>query len=226
MTRLVSVAVPSSAAMGDVRAIINRRVARMGRTLTEREVSENGLTWFEVEWLSADHIPLHGLRRGGLAGGRLWEIDCAGADVLFDQVRPTCARWFASVRVTAPPPTSAAPPLTTTSPTTTSPTTNATSRDVTGRWSTLFGGATGASRARLSLVQSGAAVTGRYRGRGGSGTVSGTLRGATVRGTWRDQAGSRGSFTWNFAPDGARFSGEWSYEGSSRAASWNGSREP
>ena len=226
VTRLLSAAVPHFATMADVRLLLARRFARMGRTVTEREVSANGMTWFEVEWLNVDTTPVRGFRRGGLAGGRVWEIDCAGDDVLFERVRPTCERFLASLRITAPPPAPPSP-ATTTAGGAAPPTTNAAPRDVSGRWSTLFGGgATGPSRARLALVQSGAAVTGRYRGRGGSGTVSGTLRGSTVRGTWRDQAGTRGSFTWNFAPDGSRFAGDWSYEGSARTASWSGSREP
>lgn len=98
--------------------------------------------------------------------------------------------------------------------------------DLSGRWSTLFGGASGAARARLSLVQAGASVTGRYHGRGGSGSVSGAANGLTLRGTWRDRSGAHGSFTWIFTPDRSQFTGEWSYAGSSRTDSWSGTREP
>lgn len=105
MTRLSSAAVPPEATMDNVRSLIGRRVARMGRTVTQREVTENGVTWLEVEWVSADQTPLHGLRRGGLAAGRVWEFECAGADVLFDQVRPVCARLFSSLRVAIVTPT-------------------------------------------------------------------------------------------------------------------------
>ena len=113
VTRLLSAAVPHFATMADVRLLLARRVARMGRTVTEREVSANGMTWFEVEWLNVDTTPVRGFRRGGLAGGRVWEIDCAGDDVLFERVRPTCERFFASLRITAPPPAPPSPATTT-----------------------------------------------------------------------------------------------------------------
>ena len=102
--------------------------------------------------------------------------------------------------------------------------------NLSGPWSSLFGGGTGggASPITLNIVQSGTVVTGNYAGvpgaplRVASGTITGVLRGAVVQGTWSDSDGYNGPFTWNIAGDGRNFAGTWSSRTLSGA--WTGTR--
>jgi hypothetical protein len=87
--------------------------------------------------------------------------------------------------------------------------------DVTGEWATQWG----STYADMTLSQSGNYVDGSYSLSTSYGSISGTLTGYTLNGTWSDQYGE-GSFSFVFASDGNSFDGTWGDN-----ASWDGSRK-
>jgi hypothetical protein len=67
---------------------------------------------------------------------------------------------------------------------------------------------------RMVLVQSGSSVTGMYDY--SSGTISGTVSGNRLTGTWTEDNGdSKGPVEFEMAGDGKTFAGWWAYEGNS-----------
>jgi hypothetical protein len=100
---------------------------------------------------------------------------------------------------------------------------------VSGTWNSVFGGGTGAGGApiTLTLAQSNTDVTGAYQQVPGSvttppGTLSGTLTGSELQGTWRDATGSSGTVRLTFAADLRSFTGTWA--SSSLSGPWTGTR--
>lgn len=226
LARLISIAVPPRATLADARTIAERRVTRTGRVVAQREVVVHGATWHELEWMAPDSdLSLHGLRRATVAHGRLWEVDCSGADMLFDRVRPVCLRLLDSLHLTTPP-TPAPGPTGYVAPSAvpTALPTATTGLRVGGVWATTFRSrGNNPSRSELTLTQEGTSLHGTYRTGRTRGVVVGSLDGATARGTWREGDLS-GSFVWTFTSDGARFSGGW--RGGGPSGSWSGVRRP
>jgi len=65
---------------------------------------------------------------------------------------------------------------------------------------------------RMVLVQNGNTVTGTYDYN--DGTISGTVQGNRLLGTWTEDKGeSKGPVAFDMAPDGKTFAGWWDYEG-------------
>lgn len=107
---------------------------------------------------------------------------------------------------------------------------------VSGTWLSMFGGGVQEngtlgpdSPVTLRLVQIGSEVSGQYRSTPGGrttvapGTVTGTLSGNLLTGTWRDTTGVAGTFRFEMAQGGGAFSGVWAgYRGG--RGSWNGQR--
>ena len=97
----------------------------------------------------------------------------------------------------------------------------------TGTYMTTWQG--GGHDVRMVLVQSGSTVTGTYDY--SEGTVSGTVAGSRLTGTWtEDKGASKGPVEFELAQDGKTFSGWWAYEGDDfsqtlkEAPSWTGIR--
>jgi hypothetical protein len=86
--------------------------------------------------------------------------------------------------------------------------------EVTGDWDTHWG----STQSDMSLSQSGASVSGTYELATSYGSISGTLSGRTLKGSWSDQYGS-GSIEFVFSADGDSFNGTWS-----GGPSWTGTR--
>jgi hypothetical protein len=108
---------------------------------------------------------------------------------------------------------------------------------VSGTWLSMFGGGVMAdgtpgpsSPVTLTLVQVGGSVSGQYVATPGGGTaaapgtVSGTLTGDVLTGTWRDTAGAAGTFRFEIAQGGVTFTGVWTGNGGG-GGSWNGQRD-
>ena len=96
---------------------------------------------------------------------------------------------------------------------------------LTGDWnSTASGeGSCGDSvgRFQLTLTQSGKSVTGSYYG--GTASLSGTLDGNVLVGTWKESDGT-GSLRFIFSDDRNAFEGSWSIPGSTSMGGWSGER--
>jgi MscS family membrane protein len=97
----------------------------------------------------------------------------------------------------------------------------------TGTFMTTWMG--GGHDVRMVMVQSGNSVTGTYEY--GGGTISGTVQGNRLVGTWTEDKGeSRGPVEFDMAQDGKTFAGWWDYEGADfeatkqEAPSWTGIR--
>lgn len=93
--------------------------------------------------------------------------------------------------------------------------------NVNGDWYTDFG--------KLNLIQDGNRVTGTYKFR--NGTLTGTIVGNTITGTWTEVADSgtskepKGSFRFVFSPDGKSFKGSWGYGAKFYdGGQWNGEK--
>ena len=97
--------------------------------------------------------------------------------------------------------------------------------ELTGVWnSTASGeGSCGDSvgRFQLKLTQSGKNVTGSYYG--GTASLSGTLDGNVLVGTWKESDAS-GSLRFIFSDDRNTFEGSWSIPGSTSMGGWSGER--
>lgn len=87
--------------------------------------------------------------------------------------------------------------------------------DVSGHWSTQFGG----SSAPMTLSVSGAHVSGSYELSTSIGTVDGTMSGYEYDGHWSDKYGD-GHFVFTFSHDGKSFMGKWGDN-----ATWNGTKD-
>lgn len=90
-----------------------------------------------------------------------------------------------------------------------------------GTWNTQWGG----PPTVVTLVQSGAAVTGTYTY--DNGQIQGTIAGGVLRGTWTEtptRAGptDAGEFEWTLSAGGRSFTGRWRYAGGGSWASWSG----
>jgi hypothetical protein len=73
----------------------------------------------------------------------------------------------------------------------------------------------------MVLVQSGSSVTGMYDY--SSGTISGTVSGNRLTGTWTEDNGvSKGPVEFEMAGDNKTFSGWWAYEGDDFSATKQG----
>jgi hypothetical protein len=80
----------------------------------------------------------------------------------------------------------------------------------TGTYMTTWQG--GGHDIRMVLVQSGSTVTGTYDY--SDGTISGTVTGNRLVGTWTEDKGeSKGPVEFELAQDGKTFSGWWAYDG-------------
>uniref|UniRef100_E6Q4G4 Uncharacterized protein n=1 Tax=mine drainage metagenome TaxID=410659 RepID=E6Q4G4_9ZZZZ len=97
--------------------------------------------------------------------------------------------------------------------------------DLTGDWeSTASGeGSCGDSvgHFKLTLTQAGGSVTGSYYG--GTASLSGTLAGNVLLGTWKESDGT-GSLRFIFSDDRKSFEGSWSIPGSRSMGGWSGER--
>jgi hypothetical protein len=79
----------------------------------------------------------------------------------------------------------------------------------TGTFMTTWQG--GGHDVRMVLVQSGSTVTGTYDY--SDGTISGTVVGNRLTGTWtEDNGASKGPFEFELAQDGKTFAGWWAYD--------------
>jgi len=74
----------------------------------------------------------------------------------------------------------------------------------------------------LRMTQEGSRVTGSYTHHGTNGSLSGTLTGSTLRGTWSNDLKLSGSFVFELSADGRSFSGSYVYEG--KTYSWSGKK--
>jgi hypothetical protein len=81
-----------------------------------------------------------------------------------------------------------------------------------GVWSTGFG--------VLKMTQTGAKVTGRY---GSDSTLTGTVIGRVLRGTWKERANT-GRFRFNMSADGKSFSGTFGHGVEPPTQPWNGKK--
>ena len=81
-----------------------------------------------------------------------------------------------------------------------------------GVWQTSFG--------VMKIKQTGAAVTGRY-GSAQTYTITGTVSGRTLRGTWT-QAGSSGKFFFTISTDGSSFKGDYGTGAEPPTSAWTG----
>ena len=75
----------------------------------------------------------------------------------------------------------------------------------------------------LNLKQAGDAVTGSYYQ--GTATLSGELKGDTLRGRWEESQTSTGVFTFVFESDGESFTGTWGLKEGDTAGTWSGKRK-
>ena len=98
----------------------------------------------------------------------------------------------------------------------------------TGTWNTSWSEAGGEYYDLITLRQTGSSVEGRYLV--GDGTVTGTVNGTSLVGTWRETSGNEtaeGVFEFLLSGDTKSFSGRWAYTmedlGMTRDT-WNGVR--
>lgn len=82
----------------------------------------------------------------------------------------------------------------------------------TGRWDTSYG--------ILVLTQNGNQVTGTYP----DGTLTGTVSGSVLTGTFVENNDYTGSFTFTMSADGRSFTGTWHYSDETETRSWTGTR--
>jgi hypothetical protein len=87
-----------------------------------------------------------------------------------------------------------------------------------GTWRTDYGA--------MSLTQTGNMVRGTYAVCGGSATISGTVSGGTLTGTWNEQMCGNGSGALEFtmSGDGRSFTGKWARGSGVPTNPWNGTR--
>ena len=92
--------------------------------------------------------------------------------------------------------------------------------EVSGTWNTVFGGAvddkgrSAGSAVVLKLTQQKTEIRGTYAVAAGAppvapGSVTGRLSGTTLKGTWHDQTGAKGPFSFTFNEKASSFSGFW-----------------
>jgi hypothetical protein len=87
----------------------------------------------------------------------------------------------------------------------------------TGTWNTSFGS--------MHLTQSGDRVTGTYAYCDGTATISGTVSGSTLEGTWTQPCNSRnGRIDFVLATNGSSFTGTWGYGSAAPTNPWSGTR--
>ncbi len=79
------------------------------------------------------------------------------------------------------------------------------------------------SAGSLRMTQEGSRVTGTYTHQGAHGSISGTLTGRTLRGTWSNNLKLSGSFEFELSDDGRSFSGSYVYDG--KTYSWSGKKD-
>jgi hypothetical protein len=96
----------------------------------------------------------------------------------------------------------------------------------TGTWSCAVSGE-GPNRDQtghfpLLLKQSGNTVTGSYYD--GKASLSGTVQGNTVEGTFTEALG-KGLFTFVLSDDGNGFTGSWGPQDGTKSGTWNGTRQ-
>jgi MscS family membrane protein len=74
----------------------------------------------------------------------------------------------------------------------------------------------------LVLKQSGNTVTGSYYD--GNASLSGTVQGNTVKGTFTEASG-KGLFSFILSDDGNGFTGSWGPQDGTKSGTWNGTRQ-
>ncbi len=159
----------------------------------------------------------------GIACIMLMTAGCTGTSAPAPAATPTAM-------VTAPLPAAPAATAAATAP----PAPASTGEPWTGTWDTTWSSADGSSTVTyMSLTQSGTAVTGTYESANGTASITGSVQGTKLSGTWseNDPSGAyNGPFEFILSDDLNSFSGTWvsASEGPAALAStsqtWNGYR--
>jgi hypothetical protein len=88
----------------------------------------------------------------------------------------------------------------------------------TGAWNTTWFGA-------MHLTQTGNQVTGTYALCNGTATISGTVTGSTLDGTWTEPCDSgQGRIRVALSANGNSFSGQWGEGANTPSVAWTGTR--
>jgi hypothetical protein len=95
--------------------------------------------------------------------------------------------------------------------------TEGSSNDISGKWNDLTD-----VRGSLTITQRGNSISGTYDHGEAKGTITGTLAGQTIRGSWVNNLKLSGTFEFVLSPDGRRFNGFYLYNG--QKSGWSGSR--
>ena len=127
---------------------------------------------------------------------------------------PPTSAWTGTVVSHAAQPAAGAKATTTTSKKSGAPKPALTPSNFAGVWQTSFG--------VMKITQNGAAVTAKY-GSAQTNTLTGTVAGRTLRGTWKE-ASSSGRFYFTIATDGASFKGAYGSGAEPPTSAWTGTK--